>query len=88
VRPRRARRVRIQLLAEPGAQVMCRILGIVALFDAEIGGGAIEMKPQGLMSIQLRLAFESSDKATRLLTRLRNLVEIHKARMVRLTAPP
>ena len=63
---------------------MCRVLGLVALLNAEIAGGVIEIKPQGMMSIQLKLTFANPEKAALLLRRLRNLVDIRRARMVRM----
>lgn len=67
---------------------MCRVLGMVALFNAEIVGAVIEIKSRRLMSIRLKLILENHEKATLLLTRLGNLVEIHRARMVNMEPRP
>ena len=70
------------LLAEPGPQPMCRILGVVSLSDPAIVSAVVESKPRGAMSIQLRLTMETPERAALLLARLRNLVDVRSARMV------
>jgi len=72
---------KVEILAEPGTQSLCRILGVTALYDPQVVTGAIEIKPRGHMWIQLKLKFAEPERAALLLTRLRNMVGVYKARM-------
>lgn len=71
----------IKVLAQPGIQGVCRILGIVALYDPMIMAGVIETKSQRTMRIELTLNIENRAKATLLVARLRNLVDVRRARL-------
>ena len=80
----RGQEFEIQLLADPGAQSMCRILGVTALYDPEIISGTIAIESHGDMLVQFRLRFREPERSSLLVARLKNLVGILEVRMVTL----
>ena len=78
----RGHEVEFQLLADPGAQSMCRILGLTALYDPKIIRGTIRTESHGDMLVRFKLRFSEPERVTLLLTRLRNLVGIREVRIV------
>ena len=72
---------KFQLLADPGTQSLCQILGVAALYDPEIVSGTIDIKPHGQMGVQLKLKFRDPERAVLLLSRLKNLIGVRKARL-------
>jgi hypothetical protein len=76
------RKFQFRVVAEPGTQSLCQILGMAALYDPQIIGGVIEAKSQDQMCVQLKLKFSDTARAHLLLARLKNLVVVRMARLV------